>query len=326
MDHQSSRVALREFEVVRHGRGPGVAVVDRSGRDLLDLDPRSTIATLAETGYLLCSGFRVDLAAFSQFVLAHSSRVTLDPARVFHGGKIAQKVDAGTDAMGLHLENGNSPFRPDLTWFFCQKAASAGSQTTVCDGYEVWRRVSASAKRQFEGQEIVYRRRVEESKWKTFVYHYVASRRPSITMEEITVADLLALVEGDRSTTITPRADGSILYLYRTPAVHRTLFGERLAWANSIFGPSYNYEAPTITFGDGRDIPAGLLEEMRALTDELTQDIHWRDGDVVLIDNTRVMHGRRAIEDPSRTIFNALSYLADELRAPQSALAASAQP
>lgn len=319
MDHQNSRVAVRALELVRHGRGPGTVVVDRSGRDILDLDPRSTTELLSETGYLLFSGFRVDLAAFSKFVLAHSSRVTLDPARVFHGGKIAQKVDAGTDAMGLHLENGNSPFRPDLTWFFCQKAASEGSQTTVCDGHAVWKRISSSAKQQFEGQQILYRRRVEEPKWKTFVYHYIASTRPSVTMEEITLADFLALVEGDRATEIKPQGDGAIIYEYRTPAVHRTLFGERVAWANSIFGPSYNYEAPTITFGDGRGIPAALLEEMRALTDELTEDIHWRDGEVALIDNTRVMHGRRAIKDPSRTIFNALSYLAADLRTPRAA-------
>ena len=31
-------------------------------------------------------------------------------------------------------------------------------------------------------------------------------------------------------------------------------------------------------------------------------------GDIVLIDNTRVMHGRRAITDPERTILNAQSY------------------
>jgi hypothetical protein len=91
------------------------------------------------------------------------------------------------------------------------------------------------------------------------------------------------------------------------------LFGDRIAWANSIFGPSYNYETPRITFGDGREIPADLLDEMRGLTDELTRDIEWKNGDVVMIDNTRVMHGRRAITDPDRTIFNALSYLSDEL-------------
>jgi alpha-ketoglutarate-dependent taurine dioxygenase len=92
------------------------------------------------------------------------------------------------------------------------------------------------------------------------------------------------------------------------------MFGGRVVWANSIFGPSYNYEAPEITFGDGHKISPELLAEMRATTERLTRNIDWRNGDVLLIDNTRVMHGRREIKDTSRTIFNALSYLSDSLR------------
>lgn len=289
-------------------------IIDHNHRHLSAAEPHANIARLATTGYLVFSGFEVDLSAFSKFVLAHSSRVTLDPARAFHGGKVAQKVDAGYAAMGLHLENGNSPFRPDLTWFYCERAAAHGSQTTVCDGSEVWQRASAAARRQFEGQQIRYRRRVEESKWKSFVFHYLGAVRPELRIEDITIGDLLALVKDDPATAITPHDDGAITYDFRTPAIHHTLFGDRIAWANSIFGPSYNYETPRITFGDGRDLPAALLDEMRALTDELTRDIEWRAGDVVMIDNTRVMHGRRAITDPDRTVFNALSYLADGLR------------
>jgi len=292
----------------------GSYIIEHDNRPLDTMEPRANIGRLTSTGYLVFSGFQVGLAGFSQFVLAHSSRVTLDPARVFHGGKVAQKVDAGYAALGLHLENGNSPFRPDLTWFYCERAAAHGSQTTVCDGYEVWQRASASARRQFEGEQIRYRRRVEESKWKSFVFHYLGSIRPSLRMEDIVVGDILALVKDDPATTITPHDDGSITYDFQTPAVHRTLFGDRIAWANSIFGPSYNYEAPLITFADGREIPVALLDEMRALTDDLTRDIVWQNGDVVMIDNTRVMHGRRAITDPDRTIFNALSYLSEALR------------
>jgi hypothetical protein len=286
-------------------------------RRLGALAPRENIAQLAHTGYIVFSGFEVDLASFGEFVLAHSSRVALDPARAFHGGKVAQKVDAGCAALGLHLENGNSPFRPDLTWFYCERAASRGSQTTVCDGWEVWRRAGAAARRQFEGQEIRYRRRVEEAKWKSLVCHYLGAARPSLTVEDIIVDDILALVKHDPATTIISHADGAITYDFRTPAVHRNLFGDKLVWANSIFGPSYNYEAPQITFGDGREIPAALLDEMRALTDGLTCDLNWQSGDVVMVDNTRVMHGRRAIIDPVRTIYNAQSYLAKALATKQ---------
>lgn len=52
---------------------------------------------------------------------------------------------------------------------------------------------------------------------------------------------------------------------------------------------------------------------MENLTDELTENIEWQDGDVVLVDNTRAMHGRRSITDTRRTIYNAQSYLRRDL-------------
>jgi len=284
----------------------GALIEAEAGRPLDDLDPRWLLQQLKTHGYLLLRGFDTDLDGFCAVVRRHSSRITLDPARNFQGGDVAQKVDAGTDAMGLHLENGNSPFRPELVWFYCARAARQGSQTTVCDGCRVWERMTDLARERFYGSELLYRRRVDEQKWKRFVYHQTGG---SIPLEKIRISDLLALVESEGSTTIEAAANGAIVYSFRTPAVQQTLFKSGLAWANSIFGPSYNYEAPEITFGNGDGIPASLLEEMRTLTADLTDDIEWRSGDVALIDNTRVMHGRRAILDTGRQIFNALSYV-----------------
>jgi alpha-ketoglutarate-dependent taurine dioxygenase len=295
-----------------YGTGSGRLLRPGAGQQrLTDLDPAAVIALLAEAGFLLLRGFAPSLEEFSAFVKAHSGRVTLDPARSFHGGDVAQKVDAGVNALGLHIENGNSPFVPDLTWFLCEKAASAGSQTTVCDGYRVWARVSPEAERAFTAHQIVYSRRVEEDKWKAFVFHQLGGAKPR---EEITLDDFRALVDDEASTTITPAEDGSVTYAYRTGAARTTLFGDRLSWANSIFGPSYNYEPPTITFADGSEIPAELLTELEKLTEEETEELAWEHGDLALIDNTRVMHGRRAITDPDRTIYNAQSYLKPGLR------------
>lgn len=293
-------------EVQPYGSGTGRMLIAKNGAALRDLDQAWVVEALAQAGYLLFRGFTPTLEDFSLFVKSYSSRVTLDPARSFHGGEVAQKVDAGTDAVGLHLENGNSPFGPDLTWFCCEKAAATGSQTTVCDGYRVWDAASEPAREAFLRQDIVYSRRVEQQKWKQFVFHHAGG---TIPLEEITVDDIRRLANDADSTTITENEDGSINYAYRTPAAHGTLFGERLSWANSVFGPSYNYETPRIAFADGSEIPRALMDEMRELTERMTEDIDWHDGDVALIDNTRVMHGRRAITDPARTIYNAQSYL-----------------
>ncbi|MFC8174155.1 TauD/TfdA family dioxygenase [Streptomyces sp. NPDC057242] len=303
-------------EITPLGTGTGKLVTPGAdGASLGDLDPRAVVRLLAEAGHVVLRGFRPSVEEFSLFVKNHSDRVTLDPARSFHGGDVAQKVDAGTDAVGLHLENGNSPFGPDLTWFLCEKAASHGSQTTVCDGYRVWDAAEEADRAAF-AQDITYARRVEEAKWKQFVLHQTGGAKP---LEDITFEDFRALVEsapdGRASTTLVQLEDGSAHYTYRTGAAHATLFGERLSWANSVFGPSYNYEKPVISFADGSPLGEELTARMKRLTDRLTEDIEWQDGDVALIDNTRVMHGRRAITDTRRTIYNAQSYVRRDLLA-----------
>ncbi len=296
-------------DVQPYGAATGRLVLPAGASSLGALEPAWVTTLLADAGFLLFRGFRADLEEFTSFVKAHSSRITLDPARSFHGGEVAQKVDAGTTAVGLHLENGNSPFGPDLTWFLCEKAASRGSQTTVCDGYRVWDAASDTAREVFGTKDIMYSRRVEEAKWKALVCHQTEGRKD---IADVTFDDLRGLV-GGISTTLQLNDDGSIHYAYRTGAAHPTLFGTRLSWANSVFGPSYNYEAPRITFADGTEIPEELFSEFRKLTAELTEEIDWQDGDVALIDNTRVMHGRREILDTDRTIYNAQSYLDPDL-------------
>lgn len=290
----------------RLGTGNGRIILGDAGARLDQLDPGEIVELLRTAGFLLFRGFDTSIERFNGFVTRMSSLVVADPAREFFG-EAAQKVDAGMQAVGLHLENGNSPFRPDLTWFFCQKAASSGSQTTVCDGYRVWEGLSDEARDAFTAQDIVYARNVGERAWKGLALHLLAGRK---SYAEVTLDDLRAFIREPERTQVRDNGDGSVFYAHREPAVRNpTLLGDRPAWANSIFGPSYNYERPVITFADGSEISPALLDEADRVTRNMTEDIDWRDGDVVIIDNTRVMHGRREILDPQRTIFNAQSYL-----------------
>ena len=296
-----------QLTIEPHGTGPGIVIRGLSMATVDTLDKQSLLGQLAETGFILMRDFDADIEAFSRLVQKLSTRVTLDPARSFNGqGKVAQKVDAGTDAVGLHIENGNSPFQPHLCWFFCEKAATAGSQTTVCDGYAVWDALSEQARQAFAAQCIVYSRNVEEAKWKRFAQHLMGHSK---ALEDITLQDLIAQIEDPDHTSITANADGSVHYVYRVAAAHPTIFGQRLAFANSILGPSYNYEKPLITFEDGSALSPALLDEIAQVTEAHTRNIEWQAGDIALIDNTRVMHGRRAILDPDRVVYNALSYV-----------------
>ncbi|WP_218614781.1 TauD/TfdA family dioxygenase, partial [Pseudonocardia sp. KRD291] len=142
---------LDGVSVTGHGTGTGLMLTPSTRTAALeDLLHTDLLGLLADAGHLLLRGFTGDVDQFNRLVAAHSGRLSLDPAREFHGD-VAQKVDSGTEAIGLHLENGATPFVPDLVWFYSVKAAASGSQTTVCDGYRVWEALSGAAKDRFLG-------------------------------------------------------------------------------------------------------------------------------------------------------------------------------
>ena len=57
-----------------------------------------------------------------------------------------------------------------------------------------------------------------------------------------------------------------------------------------------------VTYDDGQPIPAEILLEAERLVAGLVQPIRWRRGDVLIVDNARMLHGRNAFDDPERRI------------------------
>lgn len=271
----------------------------------LSADTAAVFEELSNAGVIIFRNCIQSLDEFGAFVKKHSSRLSLDPGRVIAKG-VAQLVDAGTDAVGLHCENGNAPIWPDLTWFFCEIAPTKGSQTTLCDGVKVYQELSEEARQRFESSRIRYRRTVTGEKWRKIVSYY----KPEIQqLEDASFEHLSEIVGQDPNTRMeyNPSTD-CVAYAYSVPACQTSSFCEHPAFANSILGPSFNYEKPVIDFENGEEIPADLLAEIIAVTERNTHTVGWQDLDLVMIDNRRVMHGRQAIIDDQRRIFNALSY------------------
>ena len=269
------------------------------------LDHASLEARLAHHGVLLLRGFSGGVLDFSELIQRCSRRVTLDPARRYTATN-AQLVDAGTEAIGLHLENGNAPLLPDVIWFFCELAASAGSQTTICDGEAALSALPAAAIAALEGKPIAFERRVPEEAWKRYVIKELGLADEPAAVGRSHLERMEALSPNTRLTRLD---DGAIRYRFETEAIHPTRFSSAPAFANSLLGPSNGYEPPLIEFANGTPIPDALWEAMATATESVTREVDWQTGDVVIIDNTRYMHGRRAILDDRRVIHNAQSYL-----------------
>ncbi|TMP36575.1 taurine catabolism dioxygenase TauD [Pseudoalteromonas rubra] len=284
-----------------------IQIVEANAALGLDALTREDVLELVKAhGAVLFRGFDTTLDAFSALVSRASDKVTLDPARK-HFSDNAQLVDAGTDPVGLHLENGNAPNLPDLAWFYCKKAAKRGSQTTYCDGYSVLDDLDPAYNQDFTKRQIKYARHLPEALWKKYTLNEVDGLE---RIEQVTFEHLQQLAAHNPGQTFTLLEEGVVYSELVVPAIRQSKFSQVKGFANSLLGPSYNYEPPKITFGDDQKIDEAVWQHINEVTEAHTKNIDWQDHDVVVLDNTRVMHGRREIIDTDRELFNALSYVA----------------
>lgn len=259
-------------------------------------------ADLAHSGMVVYRDFGDGLQEFNDFVSAHSSKVTFDPARTASTANTAE-INAGLLEMGLHRENGNLPFNPDLQWFYCLEEARVGSETTMCDGQRVLFDLSPATRRLFESNRIKYARRIPWANVRRFL-----SVELQLPFEQITDEHLQQVNDMVEGQTYR-RIDQNLIYTeLKTSAIVRSCFSKRLSFCNSMLGPSVNYEPPRITWENGEDIAMEIWDEIKEVTARNTYDHFWKKGDIVVIDNSRVMHGRRKLEDTGRRIFGAQSY------------------
>lgn len=246
---------------------------------------------LAKSGWVLLRGFPVNLESFSQVIKVLCRQLTFDPAREY-SSESSQKVNAGTAAIGLHIENGNTPLPPDLVAFYSEKSAATGSQTTVCDGADIYNNMSEKLRLIF-ADSITVSRTLPSILWR----QYVADQHPAISnindVNESHLDDLNTLADNQKAIL---NSDGSLTYHLSVNPCIQSAFSGKIAFANAILGPSFNYETPTLTLSSGEEISEQLKQELTTLAEGFTDEITWQNNDLVLIDNKRVMHGRRAIE------------------------------
>jgi hypothetical protein len=228
--------------------------------------------------------------------------VTFDPARLSATSNTAE-INAGIYEMGLHRENGNLPFHPDIQWFFCLEPAAIGSQTTMCDGQRVFFDLSPKTRNQFINRKIKYSRRIPWDNVKRFL---------SIELQLESISDEhMHQVMQDIPGQKYHRLDKNLIYSELViSALEVSRFSNKRSFCNSLLGPSFNYDPPHITWEDGEEIPFYIWDEVKDVTSRYTYKHFWRRGDIVVIDNTRVMHGRCRLEDTNRRIFGAQSYKA----------------
>jgi len=206
----------------------------------------------------------------------------------------------------LHHEMAQTPIYPSKLFFYCEQAATSGGATPLCRSDILLQELEKQAPRF-----------VADCAEKGVRYSNVMpglddpesgqgrSWRSTLSTDDKTAAEdkLRKLgyewqwLEQDSLRVTTP-----VLPAIRETSSGRKVFFNQLIAAFRGWKDTRNAAEKSIRFGDDSQISAEAMATAIALGDELSFDIPWQTGDVALVDNFLVMHGRRPFEGQRRVL------------------------
>ena len=271
-------------------------------------------AALDDAGALLFRGFDVpDPHAFDAAIegygepgftyedsLSNAVRTNVTP-RVF----TANEAPPSTEIF-LHHEMAQTPIYPSKLFFYCEIAEMTGGATPLCRSDWVMERLAE------EAPGFVARLEAEGVRYTNVMpgtddagSGQGRSWRSTLSVETKEEAEKRLRNLG---YTWEWREDGSLKVTTAALPAVRDVGGRRKTFFNQLiaafrgWSDSRNSADKSITFGGGDPIMAEHMAPAIAAADELTALCEWQPGDVALVDNFTVMHGRRPYEGKRRVL------------------------
>ncbi|MEL7190240.1 MAG: TauD/TfdA family dioxygenase [Pseudomonadota bacterium] len=287
--------------------------------DYLAANTHAVAETLHDAGAVLFRGFDVPNAfafdaaieAFGQPGFTYEDSLS-NAVRTNVTERVFTANEAPPDTeIFLHHEMAQTPIFPSALFFYCEIAAEKGGATPLCRSDWVWQRLKDSAAGfadRLEKEGVRYTNTMPRDddaasgqgrSWRSTL---------SASTREEAEARLAML-----GYTWDWQSDGSlcvttpVLPAVREISANRHSFFNQLIAAFRGWSDGRNDPGKAIKFGNGDPITAEDMAPAIEIADDLTYDLQWQPGDVALIDNFTVMHGRRPFQGKRRVLASLIS-------------------
>lgn len=299
------------------------------------VDPKEVVAALAADGVVHFRGFDCSEQAFADFSDRFSSDFTCDPYKVvansWNGtrgkvGRVVRRIARTAErararsrpihdasparfapfagyGLNPHNENCFLPGAfPDLVWFHCSRPAESGGATLLLDGGELLDRLDATTTTFLHDEPIRYTTSLVPAQWQA-------------TWEVRDGDRLRDRLDNEPGTSYELSASGRLDVTFDSTQVFSSNFGGgEVVRTNLLSRQPFDHVNASNTealAGGGRvpgEIVSALLDGARTRT-----ELDLAAGDVILIDNSRMMHGRTPFTDERRRITTRCAWLRPEL-------------
>jgi alpha-ketoglutarate-dependent taurine dioxygenase len=318
LGHRTLRVLPRVVE--RGGRegGPGADAFLQYW-----IDRRQEIErTLHDDGAILFRGFDIsDLEKFQRIMSALGSELVRyvdgnSPRTHVSGGVYTSTEYPPTYFISLHNELSYSAQWPARLFFCCLQPAETGGETPLVDSRELLQDLPADVVRDFQERRVRYIRNLHGGKglgpsWqKTFetserseVERFASESGMEFEWRE---SDMLRLSIVRPAVALHPVTADRVWFNQADqfhPSTHPTVIRDSML---SLYKGREDALPQHVTYGDGTPIPVGHLDVIREVTRRRMTLFRWQRGDLLMVDNMLVAHGRMPFTGP-RTVLVAMT-------------------
>ena len=206
----------------------------------------------------------------------------------------------------LHHEMAQTPKYPSKLFFFCEQAAAEGGATPLCR--------SDSLLAEMKQQLPQFVEKCAEAGLKyTNVMPEVADAASG--QGRSWKSTLSCATRGEAEARLTTlgyswqwQDDGSlrvttpVLPAIRQLASGKQVFFNQLIAASRGWSDTRNIAAKSVRFGDDSEISSADMQQVADMAEAITYNLCWQNGDMALVDNFLVMHGRRPFQGERRVL------------------------
>lgn len=218
-------------------------------------------------------------------------------------------VNKGMDDIPFHREGSYAPGCPDFLMFYCVKPANEAGETTLCDGMALFHVLPPQIRQFVQSAMLVWSWEALPERWRT----YLRASSPEEALNRIEAMKSRL----SSSEQLSVEFVGDILHgKFMTPCITATRWGGQRAFCNSLLIHHFRLQSKyfakdrfSVALADGSPFPEDMLNQISAHADDLTVKVKWEPGDILIVDNSRFMHGRRAFQDSSRKILICMGHL-----------------
>ena len=269
---------------------------------------------LLRHGAVLFRGFSVpSIERFEGFAAAFSGGLMEYTERSTPRTRVQANVYTSTEyppdqAIPLHNENSYSHVWPSKLWFHCLVAAEEGGATPIADSRRVYQDLDPAVRERFEDRGVLYVRNYGNSLGLSWQEAFQTEDRKAVETYCERAGIEWRWIDGSwlQTRQVRPAASrhpqtGDQVWFNQAHLFHASALDPEVARALSAILDEERFPRNAY-YGDGTPIEPETLEEIRRVYDETAVAFPWQAGDVLLVDNIRVAHGRQAYRGARKVV------------------------